>query len=324
MNMTNFDIEHLSRFHENNQLEAKSAKGGFPNSLWETYSAFANSDGGVILLGVKEYDDGTLHSEPKVDVNKLYKDFWNMVNNRQKINANIVTEHMVTIETFEGNQILVIRVPRAERSAKPIYVGQDPKTGTYRRNHEGDYHCSLDEISLMFRDASAVSQDTKVLEYMDNSVFCQDTVKGYRNFFRSIHINHLWNNEENDIFLRKIGAIGIGKDGLYHPTAAGLLMFGYEYEIVREFPNYLLSKHTIMALTAPHLHSQPEATNKMYKPCSNYITLTSQPLPRIILILTRLIYILILLPRPLPKPLPRINQILSILQNIYLHYNNAL
>ncbi len=112
--------------------------------------------------------------------------------------------------------------------------------GTYRRNHEGDYHCSLDEMSLMFRDAAYVTQDAKVLDKMDMTVFCKDTVKGYRNFFRSTHTNHLWNNEDDEMFLRKIGAIGIGEDGKYHPTAAGLLMSGYEYEITREFPNYFL------------------------------------------------------------------------------------
>lgn len=238
--MTEFDIKSLSSLREHNQLEAKKAKGGFPGSFWETYSAFANTDGGVILLGVKEEADGSLHPEPGVDIAKLRKDFWNMVNNRQKISANIVTERMVSEEIFEGNPILVIRVPRAERSAKPVFVGTDPKSGTYRRNYEGDYHCSLDEMSLMFRDASAVTQDAKVLENMDSSVFCRDTVRGYRNFFRSKHSNHLWNNEEDEIFLRKIGAISIGSDGLYHPTAAGLLMFGYEYEITREFPNYFL------------------------------------------------------------------------------------
>ena len=95
--MTTFDINLLNEYREHNQLEAKSAKGGFPNSLWETYSAFANSDGGVILLGVKEAKDGNLLPESGVDAAKLHKDFWNMVNNRQKVSANIVTDRMVTV-----------------------------------------------------------------------------------------------------------------------------------------------------------------------------------------------------------------------------------
>lgn len=237
--MAIFDINKLADYREHNQLEAKSAKGGFPGSFWETYSSFANTDGGIILLGVKEETDGALLPE-HIDAEKLRKDFWNMVNNRQKISANIVTERMVQIEEFNGHKILVIRVPRAERNARPVYEGQDPKTGSYRRNHDGDYHCSLEEVALMFRDAANSWQDAKVLENMDASVFCMDTIRGYRNFFRTSRSNHLWNNEDDEVFLRKIGAVSIGEDGLYHPTAAGLLMFGYEYEITREFPNYFL------------------------------------------------------------------------------------
>lgn len=237
-----FSLELLTTYKENSLLEVKSARGGLPNSLWESYSAFANSEGGVIVLGVKENSkDGSLYVEGLEDVHKLLKDFWNMVNNRQKVSCNILTDSMAVPDKLEGKDVIVIRVPRAERTSRPVYVGSDPRTGTYRRNFEGDYHCSLEEVSLMIRDSALVTDDNKLLTDLDVSVFCPDTVKSYRNIFKLIRLNHLWNKEDDAMFLRRIGAVREDKDtGKFHPTVAGLLMFGYEYEISAVFPNYFL------------------------------------------------------------------------------------
>jgi len=237
-----FNLELLTTYKESSRLEVKSARGGLPNSLWESYSAFANSEGGVIVLGVKENTkDGSLYVEGLDDVHKLLKDFWNTVNNRQKVSSNILTDSMAVPEKLEGKDVIVIHVPRAERTSRPVYVGTDPRTGTYRRNFEGDYHCSLDEVSLMIRDSALVTDDNKLLTDLDVSVFCPDTVSSYRNIFKLIRQNHLWNKEDDAMFLRRIGAVREDKDtGKFHPTVAGLLMFGYEYEITAVFPNYFL------------------------------------------------------------------------------------
>ena len=78
------DLKNLGKYRENNRIEAKKAVGGLPHSIWETYSAFANTLGGIILLGVEEYPNKSLHAVDLPDPNKIIKEFWDMVNNTQK------------------------------------------------------------------------------------------------------------------------------------------------------------------------------------------------------------------------------------------------
>ena len=71
-------------------------------------------------------------------------------------------------------------------------------------------------------------------------VFNANSLRGYRQRMRLSRPGHVWDTLEDEEFLLKMGAAGIGEDGKKHPTAAGLLMFGNEYDIVREYPQYFL------------------------------------------------------------------------------------
>lgn len=219
------DFSHLEKYRENNRIEAKRALGGLPKSLWETYSAFANTLGGIIMLGVEEYKDKTLHTVDLPDPEKLVKEFWDIVNNPNKVSVNILSTKDVTVEVVEGNHIIVITVPRAERAYKPVYVDGNP-LNTYRRNGEGDYKCTKEEYQAMVRDASVKTQDMLVIENMDMSVFNKDSIRAYRQRMNVSRPGHVWEQLETEEFLWKIGAVALGEDGKKHPTSAGLLMFG--------------------------------------------------------------------------------------------------
>lgn len=55
MNITSNDIYKLIHQGENSSVEFKKCSDKLPQSVWETYSAFANTRGGIILLGITEH-----------------------------------------------------------------------------------------------------------------------------------------------------------------------------------------------------------------------------------------------------------------------------
>jgi len=76
---------------EDQDVEFKAAEGGMPKSLWETISAFANTDGGFVVLGVAEHDGRFVVSGVR-KVEALLKTFWDTHNNAQKLSVPVCAE----------------------------------------------------------------------------------------------------------------------------------------------------------------------------------------------------------------------------------------
>lgn len=108
-------------------LECKKAMKGVPSSLWDTYSAFANTYGGTILLGVvehmNEHDNAKRFEIVGVeDADKIRKDLWNTVNSREKVNIYLLCDDDIQTIDIDGKNIIAINVPRADYTFRPVYI----------------------------------------------------------------------------------------------------------------------------------------------------------------------------------------------------------
>ena len=114
--LTSNDIQGLLAKGEHLSLECKLCANKLPNSLWDTYSAFANSYGGYILLGIEEHREETDPSkrysiEGVTNPDKLITDFWNLANDSNKVSVNVLSDDDVQVIDMDGNKVIAIQVP---------------------------------------------------------------------------------------------------------------------------------------------------------------------------------------------------------------------
>ena len=241
--MTPTDIKKLLQKGERLTLEAKLAKTDVPKSLWESYSAFANTMGGTILLGVfenvKEKQPAKRYRIDGVDdAEKILKDFWNTINSN-KVSDNILTDSDVNVVDVDGLSVICIHVPMADWRVKPVYLNENVYKYTFRRNHEGDYHCTEQQVRAMIRDSFADGNDGALMEHYGMDDVDLDTLRRYRTLFQYRNEGHVWNEADDLTFLKNLGGYTVdretGKEGL---TMAGLMMFGKGLSIQERFANF--------------------------------------------------------------------------------------
>ena len=241
------DVKELLNKGEKVDVECKESDSNLSKSIWDTYSSFANTNGGYIFLGIREDKKKKLPEERfQIQGIKNYdvqvKAFWDTINGN-KVNKNILTDGDVQIVMIPSTELAVIsiHVPRADYNNRPIFINGNPYTGTFKRNHEGDYHASEDEVNAMLRDQKSEGNDGIVLEHYDMDDIDSETLSRYRTMFQNNNPDHVWNQEDNKQFLTMLG--GYKKDrskGIEGLTIAGLLMFGKGISIRERFSNLMM------------------------------------------------------------------------------------
>lgn len=239
-------LEDLSLLAESVDVECKAAqgrdgRGELPASFWESYSAMANGDGGVIWLGIQEKPRGTFSVAGLADVERVRKALWDNLHNRKQISVNLLGEKQVQPLLVDGKTVLLIEVPRASRQHKPVHLGSNPFSGTFLRRHEGDYLADDEAVRRMMAERVEDSRDERVLKGYDFSDLDLDSVAAYRNRFAAVRPGHVWSDLPLPDFLESVGAFGKNREqGFSGVRLAGLLMFG-RAEVIRDaLPHYMV------------------------------------------------------------------------------------
>lgn len=240
--MTETEILEILKYGEHIHLECKKAEATLPNSVWETYSSFANTDGGVILFGVEEHmreiDFYRRFSfVPIKNPDQRIKDFWNTINS-DKVSSNILVDADVGTCTVNGSTIIWINVPQANYRQRPVYINGNPMKGSFKRNYEGDYHCTEDEVKAMLRDASDSGNDGGLLNGYTMDDIDLNALRSYRIEFEHRNPDHVWNGDDDQTFLKNMEGYAVDRaTGKGWLTAAGLLMFGKGLAVRERFGN---------------------------------------------------------------------------------------
>ncbi|MCL1035554.1 ATP-binding protein [Shewanella submarina] len=157
MQYQTFVLDDMSSLAESVQVEFKLAAGRdglgkVPEDMWESYSAFANTIGGEIILGVRE-EQGvfTLEGIPQPD--PMIEYLWQHLNDKSKVSINILQPTDIQLIRLVDKHVIRIRVPQAEIHQRPVFIGTDAYSGCYLRVDEADMHASRRQVSQMMRRA---------------------------------------------------------------------------------------------------------------------------------------------------------------------------
>ena len=129
------------------QVEVKACKSALSKDIWESVSAFGNTRGGTLILGLEE-NEGFKPVEG-FDLNKVRDQFISGLEDGGNAKPKIANMPQYDLERmdFEGAQVLVVEIAEVEPRFKPCYVqARGLSNGAFKRVDDKDIKLSSTEI----------------------------------------------------------------------------------------------------------------------------------------------------------------------------------
>lgn len=231
-------VDHVRRIGAEPQtIELKSAEHGCPASVCETMSAFANGQGGTLLLGVDDSGQCVDIDAPTVAktlAQRAADDMEPAI--RAEVSIEVVDEH---------HRVVRMDVPEVPPSQKPCHVkAKGTYGGSYIRGADGDRHLTDYEIDRLLENRHQPVFDTRIVERATAQDLDQDFVNRQLLHMRQVR-PRAFESMTDERMLQVLGIVDESPSGL-RPTLAGLLTYGvYPQQF---FPQLFIS---VVALPTP-------------------------------------------------------------------------
>ncbi len=187
-----------------------------PKSITETISAFANTRGGYILLGL---DEATGFAPVKADAKALADSLVSRCQDHLEPPVQLEIE----VRHFEGSAIVAAWIPPASPMSRPVFVkAKGVQNGAFKRLHDGDHRLSPMEIHALEQQAERPDSDRAIVKATIDDLD-ETALQGF--LARARKNRHKLAQFPDDEVLRMTGVL-VDHNGETRVTLAGLLAFG--------------------------------------------------------------------------------------------------
>lgn len=223
-------ILHIIKQGEGIRTEFKKAQSDIPSSFYDTVCSFANTDGGIILLGVD--DDGTVVGLDAETAHKHRNSIITSLNDSDCIHPTMSVEP-VLVEHPEG-LIVAVYIPASSQV-------HDHAGRTYIREYESDLDITANQqrVSDLYLRKRGLFTEATIYPYLTINDLDFDLFRKVLELIRSTRSDHPWLFMGFEDVLRSATLFrkdfSTGKEGL---TLAAALLFGKDTTIQSLLPAY--------------------------------------------------------------------------------------
>lgn len=206
-------------------FEVKAAKNELPRSVWETVSAFSNTRGGWLVIGVSEKGKD-FEITGVGNATKLEQDFLSTLRGN-KFNVFVGTKQ--EFYRISDKTVLLFYIP--VHNSKPVYFNN--QANTFISRGSADQRATPEEIDSMFRDRSFGTKTSELAPETNRESLNNSSLNRYRDYMARFNPNASYNRFEEAEFLEKLRIMENNRC-----TYAGLLMFGKRAAIEKCFADF--------------------------------------------------------------------------------------